>query len=249
MPRDRRAIFKKRHRQFCCVLIDQTNGRVLEVLESREKAVVLAWLAANKTGLLANLREVTIDMWDAYAEATREVFGDSVRVTIDRFHVMKNFQDRLNEARRDIQNQLPKEQAQELKGSRWLWLTNPENLKPEQQAELERLKKKFPALARLSEHREELRKIFDDGRFRRPDSAIVWLKAWCERGKAMGLRSLEKFNRTLENWMDRIANYFVMRSTNGPTEGFNRGLRAILWRACGMTNFSHFRLRVLHAFG
>jgi hypothetical protein len=28
-----------------------------------------------------------------------------------------------------------------------------------------------------------------------------------------------------------------------------RSLRAILWRACGMTNFTHFRLRVLHAFG
>jgi transposase len=246
---DRRAVLKKRHRQFCCVLIDQTNGRVLEVLESREKAVVKAWLAENKAGLLAELREVTIDMWDAYAEAVKEVFGDAVRITIDRFHVMKNFQDRLNEARRDIQNQLPEEQGKELKGSRWLWLTNPRNLKPEQQAELDRLKNKFPALAKLSEHRQSLQKIFDDGRFRRPESAMAWLRAWCERGRGMGLKSLEKFNRTLENWMDRIANYFVMRSTNAQTEGFNRGLRTILWRACGMTNFNHFRLRVLHAFG
>jgi transposase len=230
------------------VLIDQTNDRVLDVLESREKSAVVAWLTANKTGLLANLTEVTIDMWDAYAEAVKEVFGDTVRITIDRFHVMKNFQERLNEARREIQNNLPKEQAKELKGSRWLWLTNLCNLTPEQQAELERLKKKFPALAKLSEHREALRKIFEDGRFRRPDSAIVWLRRWCEKGRAMGLKPLEKFNKTLENWMERIANYFVMRSTNGQTEGFNRGLRAILWRACGMTNFTHFRLRVLHAF-
>ena len=65
----------------------------------------------------------------------------------------------------------------------------------------------------------------------------------------MGLTALSKFNATMENWMDRIANYFVRRSTNARTEGFNRGLRAILWRACGMTNFTHFRLRVLHAFG
>ena len=40
----RRAVSKKRHRQFCCVLIDHTNGRVLDVLESREKAAVVAWL-------------------------------------------------------------------------------------------------------------------------------------------------------------------------------------------------------------
>jgi hypothetical protein len=33
------------------------------------------------------------------------------------------------------------------------------------------------------------------------------------------------------------------------TEGFNHGLRTILWRAFRMTNFHHFRARVLHAFG
>ena len=230
-------------------MIDHTNGRVLDVLESREKSAVAAWLAANKAGLLADLREVTIDMWDAYAEATREVFGDGVRVTIDRFHVMKNFQQRLNEARREIQNALPKEQATELKGSRWLWLTNPQNLTEQQREELEKLKRKFPALARLAEHRQALRKIFEDWRFSQPQSAMRWLADWCAKGRAMGLKALEKFNVTLENWMDKIANYFVSRSTNGRTEGFNRGLRAILWRACGMTNFTHFRLRVLHEFG
>ena len=231
------------------MLIDHTNGRVLDVLESREKAAVVAWLTKHKGGLLAGLKEVTCDMWDAYAEAAAEVFGDSVIVTIDRFHVMKNFQERLNEARRQIQNALPKEAAKELKGSRWLWLTNLVNLTAGQREELEGLKKRFPQLARLSEHRERLRRIFEDGRFRRPDAAVPWLRDWIKRGERLGLEALKKFNRTLENWMDKIANYFVYRSTNGPTEGFNRGLRGILWRACGMTNFQHFRLRVLHAFG
>ena len=232
------------------MLIDHTNERVLDVLETREKAAVVAWLAAHKaSGLLAHLEEVTCDMWDAYAEAAREVFGDQVRVTVDRFHVMKNFQDRLAKARRELQRGLPGDEAKELKGSRWLWVTNPENLTPEQRRELGRLKREFPELAGLSRHREALRRVFEDGRVRRPDTATAWLRAWCERGRRMGLTALEPFYRTLENWMAEIANYFVERSSNGRTEGFNRGLRAILWRACGMTNFQHFRLRVLHAFG
>lgn len=232
------------------MLIDHTNERVLDVLETREKAAVVAWLAAHKaSGLLAGLQEVTCDMWDAYAEAAREVFGDQVRVTVDRFHVMKNFQDRLTKARRELQRGLPGDEAEELKGSRWLWVTNPENLAPEQRKELERLKRRFPELAELSRHREALRRIFEDKRVRRPETAAAWLRAWCERGRRMGLTALEPFYKTLENWMDGIANYFVARSSNGRTEGFNRGLRAILWRACGMTNFQHFRLRVLHAFG
>lgn len=232
------------------MLIDHTNGRVLDLLETREKAAVVAWLAAGRaSGLLARVEEVTCDMWDAYAEAAREVFGGGVRVTVDRFHVMKNFQDRLNDARREAQRKLPKDEAGELKGSRWLWVTNPENLTADQRAELERLKRRFPDLAKLARHREALRRIFEDHRVRRPDTATVWLRAWCERGRRIGLTALEPFYRTLENWMAEIANYFVARSSNGPTEGFNRGLRGILWRACGMTNFAHFRLRVLHAFG
>lgn len=232
------------------MLIDHTNGRVLDVLESREKAAVVAWLEAQKkSGLLGQLEEVTCDMWDAYAEAPKEVFGDQVRVTIDRFHVMKNFQDQLTQARREIQRGLPQDQAKELKGSRWLWVTNPENLTVQQREQLEALQRKFPALAKLSRHREKLRDIFQDKRVKRPDTAVIRLRAWCERGRRMGLKTLEPFYRTLENWMDKIVNYFVARSSNGRTEGFNRGLRTILWRACGMHNFGHFRLRVLHAFG
>ena len=231
------------------MLIDHTNGRVVDVLESREKAAVVAWLSANKAGLLAGLEEVTCDMWDAYAEATREVFGDAVRVTVDRFHVMKNFHDRLAEARRELQNRLPADQKAELKGTRWLWVTNPENLTAERRAELDRHKRRFPELAALHDHRQRLRRIFEDHRVTRPATAVERLRAWAEHGRTLGLTALAKFNKTLENWIDRIANYFVARQTNGRTEGFNRGLRGLLWRACGMTNFAHFRLRVLHAFG
>lgn len=231
-------------------MIDHSNGRVLDVLESREKTAVVAWLAAAKaSGLLAELQEVTCDMWDAYVEATKEVFGDAVRVTIDRFHVMKNFQDGLTAARREIQRGLSPERAKDLKGSRWLWLTNVENLAPEQRRELEALKRKFPELGRLADHREALRRIFEDHRIHMPETAMARLRDWCQRGKRLGLKALEKFNQTLENWMERIANYFVSRSSNGRTEGFNRGLRGILWRACGIRNFAHFRLRVLHVFG
>jgi len=232
------------------VLIDHTNGRVLDVLESREKEAVVRWLkAARESGLLSELQEVTSDMWDAYVEAAKEVFGPALRITIDRFHVMKNFQDRLNDARRELQRRLDPERAKELKGSRWLWVTNPENLAAEQRAELEVLKRKFPELARLAEHREALRRIFEDKRITTPATAMDRLREWSQQGIRLGLKALDKFNKTLENWMEKIANYVVSRSSNGRTEGFNRGLRAILWRACGMTNFGHFRLRVLHVFG
>lgn len=231
------------------MIVDHDNQRVLEVLENREKATVLAYLVQAKENVLAQVEEVTVDMWDAYDTAAREAFGEKVKVTIDRFHVMKNFQECLTKARRELQRKLTDQEREELKGSRWLWVTNWENLTAEDREELARLKKRFPELGKLADQREALRQLFDDKTIGTPEEGRKRLQGWMEQAKALGVVALDKFFTTLTNWMDKIANYFHRRSSNGRTEGLNHGLRAILWRAYGMTNFENFRLRVLHCFG
>jgi transposase len=231
------------------VFVDHTNQRVLDVLEGRDKDLIVNYLRANKDGLLAQLEEVTTDMWDGYVNAVQEVFGSALRVTIDRFHVVKNFQEQLTRARREIQRGMAKEEAKELKGTRWLWQKNPENLTAEEQQQLAQLKERFPRLKQLVEQRESLRAIFEDRSIQDAASGASRLQGWMEQAKATGLKALEGFCKTMSNWLKLIANYFVSRSSNGRTEGFNHGLRAILWRAFGMLNFRHFRLRVLDRFG
>jgi transposase len=231
------------------VLVDHTNERVLDVLEGRDKDLIVNYLRTHKGGWLAALEEVTTDMWDGYVNAVREVFGPLLRVTIDRFHVVKNFQEQLTQARREIQRGLSKEEAKELKGTRWLWQKNVANLTTEEQQRLAKLQERFPRLQQLVEQRESLRAIFEDRRIQDAASGAQRLRAWMEQAQALGLKALGAFCKTLSNWLEWIANYFVSRSSNGRTEGFNHGLRAILWRAFGMCNFHHFRLRVLDRFG
>jgi transposase len=236
--------------QFVAIIVDHTNERVLEVLKSRSKEAVRDYLQQNRdSGLLAEVIEVTTDMWDGYVAAAREVFGGGVRITIDRFHVMKNLQDHLTAARREIQRRLPKEEAKALKGTRWLWLTNQENLTEDERAELAGLGERFPLLGQLRAQRDKLRQLFEDRTIRTAEAGAKHLRVWIQGARALGLRALDRFCKTLESWMDKIANYFVDRASNGRVEGFNTGLRGILWRAFGMFNFEHFRLRVLDRFG
>jgi transposase len=232
------------------VIIDHDNRRVLDVLETREKATVLAYLLAKKEqGLLAQVEEVTTDMWDAYVEAAKEAFGDKVAITIDRFHVMKNFQEGLTKARRELQNQLSPDQKAKLKGSRWWWVTNPENMKAEDEQAFAQLRLEFPELGRLFEKRESLRAIFEDAGIQTAGAGQERLRTWMVEVRALGLKALDTFCKTLTNWLDKIANYFIHRSSNGRTEGLNHGIRAILWRAYGMISFRNFRLRVLDCLG
>lgn len=232
------------------MIIDHTNRRVLEVLESREKATVVKYLReARESGLLAHVSEVTTDMGEAYVEAAREVFGEAVASVIDRFPVVKNLQAQLTAARRESQRTLPAEEARALQGSRWLWLTNPENLDEEEPQHLTELKTQFPRLAQLAEQREALRHLLDNASITTPEAGMTRLREWSASARALELNAMNKFCDTLERWLDKIANYFLHRSSNGPTEGFNNGLRTLLRRAFGMTNFHHFRLRVLDRFG
>jgi transposase len=232
------------------VIVDHDHHRVLDVLENREKATVLAYLkAAKESGLLTSVEEVTTDMWDAYVEAAREAFGESVVITIDRFHVMKNFQDGLTAARRELQRGLSADAKAKLKGSRWWWVTNVENLAADDRESFAKLRLEFPGLAALWEQREELRAIFEDRTIRTPERGRERLENWMAGVRKLGLAALDKFCKTLTNWMGKIANYFRARSSNGRTEGLNHGIRTILWRAFGMVSFRNFRLRVLQRFG
>ncbi len=241
---------KKKHRQFVLVLIDHSNERVLDVLPERDKGRLVQWLQQEKrSGLLKQLVEVTTDMWEGYVNAVHEVFGKELRVTIDRFHVMKQFQERLTQARREIQRKLPAEAAKELKGSRWLWQKNEENLNKEEQERLQILKEKFPALKELAKARESLRSIFEDRGVQSVTEAKERLQGWMLEVEILDLKALAEFCGTLTRWLDGIANYFATRSSNGRTEGFNHGLRSVLWRAFGMQNFENFRQRVIDRFG
>src|SRR5207245_10055088 len=150
--------------------------------------------------------EVTNDMVDGYVAPEREVFGDRLRITIDRFHVMKNFQDHLTAARREIQQGLPKEEAKALKGTCWPWLTNEENLSTEQRQELATLQARFPLLQQLREQREKLRRLFEDAAIRTAAAGAKQLRVWVKEARGLGLKALDAFCKTMENWLDKIAN-------------------------------------------
>jgi transposase len=123
---------------------------------------------------------------------------------------------------------LSKEEAKALKGSRWLWVKNGEGLTEQERTELEGLKQRFPLLKQLAEQREGLRAIFEDKKVTTAADGRERLQGWMEAARKLRLKALERFCGTLTNWMDKIAYYFVTRSSNGRTEGFNHGLRSIL---------------------
>jgi len=235
---------RKGHRDFVCVITDIDRKRVIEVLENRLKETLTAYFEALPHSVLASIKYVSIDMWEGYYQAVVEVLPKRVKIVVDRFHVMKNLNDALTKCRREIQRDMSKEEREELKGLRWILVKNEKDLDAEEKAKLKVMYKKCPQLKTCHRLKEEFRRIFEEETSRA--KAKRRLEAWKKRVRKTGLKSLDGFLTTLDNWQEWILNYFSSgKITNGVVEGINNKLKLIKRRAYGYRNNANFRQRVL----
>jgi transposase len=235
---------RKGHRDFVCVITDIDGKRVIEVLENRLKETLIAYLSALPSSVRKSIRYVSIDMWEGYYQAVVEALPKRVKIVIDRFHVMKNLTGALTKCRREIQRGMSKEERDELKGLRWILVKNEDNLDKDEKAKLNAMYKKCPELKRCHRLKEDFRDIFEEEKSR--TKAKARLQAWKKRARKSGLKSLEGFLSTLENWEEWILNYFSSgKITNGVVEGINNKLKLIKRRGYGYRNNGNFRQRVL----
>jgi transposase len=220
-------------------------GIVLDVLKDRKKATLEAWFDKRGPAWCAAVEVCCADMWDAYHEAAQAKLRNA-RLTVDRFHLMKNLTNAVTKARRTIQKQADEATKAILKGSRWLLVKNTEHLTAEEQEKLQAMLAVSPELKRCYELKEDFRRWFNET----PDrpTAEQGLQDWIARVEASGLKALQAFVKTLTNWWDRILNYFDGRHSNGFAEGVNLKIKGLNRRGFGYRNFDHFRLLILTAF-
>ncbi len=237
---------KKRHKQFALVISDLERRCVIAVLPGREKDRLERWFDALSKAERKAIRVVSIDMWKPYRSAVRAKLPHA-DIVADRFHVMKQLNDRLTQLRRAIQRQADEATKEVLKGSRWLLVKNRNELTTKEEIHLMEILNISPELRVAYLLKEEFRTIFE--KINDPQRAELFLKAWMLKAIGTGNRYLAKFVSTLRNWWTEILKYFGERFTNGFVEGMNRAIRAIINRAYGYRNFDNFRLQVLAQHG
>jgi transposase len=239
---------KKRHKQYVLVISAPEQGRVLNILAGRTKEELRQWLERTWTAWQRDQVEVvTIDMWDGYFYAALETLPHAV-IVIDRFHVEKNLLAAITKLRRQIQKNLPEADKKALKGTRWLLVSNYDELDEDQRRIVDEALDRCPELALCHYVKEELRDWYEAEQ--EVESASQKLDAWKELASSLGSQALNHFIQTLDHWKEWILNYFIERATNGFAEGLNNTLQLLKRKAYGFRNFANFRLRalLLHAF-
>jgi len=238
----------KGHGHYYLIISAPELGAVLDVLKDRKKETLLAWFDQRGPAWCAAIEVCCADTLrgDAYHEAAQAKLPNA-RQVVDRFHVMKNLNDALTQARRVIQKHADPATQEALKGCRWLLVKNQANLTADEQQRLEAVLAASAELKQCYDLKEAFRKWFETASTRQ--RAAEQLTDWLAQVQASGVKALQAFTKTITNWRERILNYFDGRHSNGFAEGVNLKIKLINRRGFGYRNFENFRLHILVAFG
>ena len=240
---------KKGHKDFVTIVTMRVGNttRILAVLKDRKKETVKTFFSRIPTRVRKTVRVVCSDMYDGFINATKEVFGDKVKIIIDRFHVAKLYRkgvDTLRKAEmKRLKNTLVKEEYAKLKNVIWILRKDMNNLLDEELEVLQLLFMHSPLLETSYKLSKELTYIFNEDRQR--SRAKRNIHAWINRVKQSGLGCFNTFLSTLEERMEEILNYFIHRQTSGFVEGLNNKIKVIKRRCYGILNPDHLFQRIL----
>ena len=233
---------KKGHQQFMLILSDLDRHCVIATLEDRQMERLEAWFEGLSETERQAIVEVSMDMWSPYRSAVERHLLQA-EIVADRFHVAQNLNRAVTKARRDIQRNAPDEIKECLKGCRWVLVKNQANLSEKEQAKLASLYETSADLKQLHQLKEAFRDIFEADHTRH--QAALSLADWIEKVRQAGLKALDPFLNTLDNWGQQILNYFNQRTSQGFVEGMNNRIKLIMRRGFGYRNFDRFSLRIL----
>lgn len=231
----------KGHR-YVTVVLDLQSGAVVHVGEGKGgDALTAFWKRLRSSG--AKIEAVATDMSPAYIEAV-STHLPKASLVFDRFHVMKLFNDKLSDLRRELHREATDGLHKEvLKGTRWLLLKRPENLDPKRNepARLEEALRLNRPLATAYYLKEQLAEAWEQ---EDEQEARAFLLDWIAQAESSGVRMLHKFAKTLRAHAWGILAWYDHPISTGPLEGTNNKIKTMKRQAYGFRDPEFLKLKI-----
>jgi transposase len=177
------------------------------------------------------IEEISMDMSPAFMAGAGKAFPKA-QITFDRFHVVKL----LNEAM-DTVRRLEQKESRDLKGHKYTFLKDWDNLSDKRRGELVELMDLYPTLGEAY----RLKALFNDlWEMPNRESAEAHLKAWTEAVQRAGIQPFLQFAKTVKAHWSGIVRFIESHLTNGLLEGINHKIQLAKRRARGYRNVENF---------
>lgn len=232
--------FLKGH-NYVSVLTDLDKGRVLEVEKGRTLESAKNLWNKLPEQQRHGIEAVAMDMWDAFMTATKESVPKA-DVVHDKYHTVGYLGKAVDEVRRKENKLLVKSGEDLLKGTKFLWLTNPNNFKPEDKKAFRSFALDELKVGKAWSIKEAFRHFWN---YSYQGSAESFFKRWYFWATHSRLKPMIEAAKTLKRHLTGIMAYLKHHITNAVTEGLNSKIQSIKANARGFRNFIHYRAAIL----
>jgi transposase len=239
--------FRAGQASYVTLICDLYRGNVEWVGDGRTAATVGAYFAQFTDAQLAKIEGFAMDMWRAYTKAVTAQIPDSAdKIIYDRFHVMQEVNEALDQIRKAEHRTLMSAGDATLAGSKYLWLWNRQNVPRVRKKHFEAVRRLKLKTARAWAIKESLRKLWT---YRLPSRARAYWKAWYNWASHSQLPPLIRAARKLRKHEAKILNYFVHRITNSMSESINGRVERLKRIANGFRSKTNFKTAILFHHG
>ena len=233
--------FAKGH-TYETLVYDLDKGCVEYVCDDREQASLESYYKRFKQEERAAVEAVAMDMWDPYIAATKAYIPDAQeKITFDRYHVMKIVITAVDKVRKQEHRMLMEQNNSLLKGTKYLWLWNEENIPEYRREEFDELRSKELKVCRARAIKEQLRYLWDynkSGWMRRFFNDWYW---WAVHSR---LKPIIDAAKSIKTHLDNIITYAKHKITNALGESLNSKIEKVKRLACGYRNRDHYKTAI-----
>lgn len=238
---DEKAIRKGHH--YETVVVDLDTGTVAAVLDDRTQASLEAYYRQFTAEELATIEAIAMDMWEPYILATHAwVPGAATKIVFDKYHAVRTVTAAVDQVRRAEHKALHAQNDERLKGTKYLWLWNAENVPTWRRAEFDALKAAELKTGRAWAIKEALRGFWT---YVYPKCAAKYFTAWYVWATHSRLVPMIKAAKTLKRHLPNLLTYIRHGITNATSEGINSKIQAFKLMACGYRNREHYKTAIL----
>jgi transposase len=217
----------KRGQDYIALFHDMDEKRLLFATEGKDHATVKAFTKDFKdhNGCPENIISACIDMSKAFIKGIKEELPNA-EITFDPFHLIQLMNKALGEVRAEEARLFP----EVLKGSRYAFLKNPENLTEKQDETLVKL-----CHYQLKTGRAYLIKLALQDIYFAPSrlDAEALLKSWYNWSIRSQIAQIKKVAKTVKEHWNGILAWFDSKLSNGFVEAINGLIQAAKRRARG----------------
>jgi len=236
--------------KFVTLVYEISDGskRLLYIARDRTEQSLRGCFDLLGTVRSKRLRYVCSDMWRPYLNVIQEKASQALNI-LDRFHIMKKFNEAIDQVRREEVQQLKREGREPLlHHTRFCLLKRTENLTERQASKLSELLRCNLRSVRAYLLREEFQRFW---KYVRATVAGKLLDDWCRIAMRSRLAPIKKVVGTLRNHRALLLNWFAAQGTlsSGVVEGLNNKAKVVLRNAYGFREYSTLEIALYHTLG